>query len=101
MRRAHAAALALVGWYLMLPPLKREGPPKPSTPVKIEATAPLSRWHIISTGKPFKRKRDCEAYSVHLTKLLQDPKHPGAAYMARRWFEKSLCVRTNDPRLAK
>jgi hypothetical protein len=36
MKPRHAAALVLVGWYLMMPPLSRDQPPG--------VDAPLSRW---------------------------------------------------------
>jgi hypothetical protein len=37
MKPRHAVALALVGWYLMIPPLSSEG--------KVDTHAPMSRWH--------------------------------------------------------
>ena len=37
MNLRHAAALALVGWYLMIPPLNSEG--------KVDTHAPMSRWN--------------------------------------------------------
>jgi hypothetical protein len=40
MRLRHAAALALVGWYLMVPP---------TTDGKIDNSAPLSQWDIRSS----------------------------------------------------
>jgi hypothetical protein len=38
MKPCHAAALALIGWYLMLPPLLSRHP------LIFETHAPLSRW---------------------------------------------------------
>ncbi len=42
MKPRHAAALALVGWYLMLPPAKAADKSVP------DLGAPLSRWHVDS-----------------------------------------------------
>jgi hypothetical protein len=49
MNLRHAAALALVGWYLMVPP---------STGGKLDTKAPLSQW--INEGA-FDRADDCES----------------------------------------
>jgi hypothetical protein len=103
MKLHHAAALALVGWYLMLPPLRPDGPrsdpPKGSDRVKADLSAPLSQWEAISTGKPFGTKKECEAYPEHLKKLLHDPKKPGAERALKYWFDRSQCVSTDDPRM--
>ena len=39
MKPRHAAALALVGWYLMVPPLV-------DAPYKIDMEAPLASWKV-------------------------------------------------------
>jgi hypothetical protein len=49
MNARHAAALALVGWYLLLPPIS-DGTP--------DVTAPLSRWEILF---PYETARDCQS----------------------------------------
>jgi hypothetical protein len=70
----HAAALALVGWYLMLPPLRPEGPKTdPNTHYEADLSAPFSQWSAISPGKPFATKEECEAYRPHLMKLVNAP----------------------------
>ncbi|MHB8381862.1 MAG: hypothetical protein ACYDC3_05925 [Candidatus Binataceae bacterium] len=100
MKLRHAAALALVGWYLMLPPLKVEGPASnPNTPVEADTGVPLAQWHVISTGEPFETKAECEAYPAHLIKLLHDPNKPGAEHALKYWLNKSQCFATDDPRL--
>jgi hypothetical protein len=43
MKLRHAAALALVGWYLMMPPTS---PPNSFT---INEAAPLSKWYLIES----------------------------------------------------
>jgi hypothetical protein len=43
----HAGALALVGWYLMVPPAHRE---RVGGPITVESDAPLSRWEPCDLG---------------------------------------------------
>jgi len=69
MKPRHAAALALVGWYLMTPPL---GPTKCSNvpnaglaaivscQAKIESQAPLGQWKRVPDSQEFEHKTDCE-----------------------------------------
>jgi hypothetical protein len=49
----HAVALALVGWYLMRPPL-----PDLNAHAIHKNTAPLSRWTVIGT---FLTQKECES----------------------------------------
>lgn len=65
MKSHHAAALALVGWYLMSPPMRCEGwtlwgngclDARSDTAMDIEA--PLAKWHVVS---PFEKLADCQA----------------------------------------
>ncbi len=56
MKLRHAAALALVGWYLMMPPLKGKS---------VVADAPLSAWKIVDR---FDTAADCENSSSSLLK---------------------------------
>ena len=84
MKPAHAAALALVVWYLMLPPSKT---PKPDVPTLLapiffaDVSAPLSRWTKLGA---FPTQQKCEA-------------HRAAEPRARRPVEQ--CARDDDPRL--
>jgi hypothetical protein len=41
MKLCHAAAVALVGWYLMLPPVRPDG--------SVNANAPLLKWKTSKT----------------------------------------------------
>jgi hypothetical protein len=52
MNLTHAAALALVGWYLMVPP--RLGPYR-----RLDYAAPISRWNLIQS---FDTPTACEDY---------------------------------------
>jgi hypothetical protein len=52
MKLRHAAALALVGWYLMMPPLRGGGKPDDQAPIsawtvfrKFDSTAACQEWN--------------------------------------------------------
>jgi hypothetical protein len=45
MKLRHTAALVLVGWYLMVPPLTPEGLNDPNATL-VNGTAPISQWVI-------------------------------------------------------
>lgn len=71
MKPRYAAALALVVWYLMQPPL----PHLDAHAFHAEPAAPLARWIIVET---FPTQKECEA---------------------RRGNPWDLCVASDDPRL--
>ncbi|MGO9452780.1 MAG: hypothetical protein ACLQDV_17350 [Candidatus Binataceae bacterium] len=83
----HAAALAAVGWYIMLPAqlsyLARDGPIKP-----------VRNWIVIGE---FRTKRDCNAERPKFWKL--DPNlGPYRGLPAEEIYDVQ-CVATDDPRL--
>ena len=57
MNPCHAAALALVGWYLMLPPLQFVGPGNDYSLAIVDSAAPLSQWLPMMT---FKTLQECD-----------------------------------------
>jgi hypothetical protein len=69
MNPRHAAALALVGWYLMVPPVTSDG--------RTQKDAPLSRWYIASN---FETKEECEQ-------------------VRQASSGSAICVASDDPRL--
>lgn len=69
MKPCHAAALALVSWYLMLPPVASDG--------RIQKDAPLSQWYIFSN---FETKAECEKERQVSSGV-------------------TLCIASDDPRL--
>ena len=95
----HAAALALVGWYLMVPPAI------PNTG-EVNKSAPLAQWTIRRT---FPRNAGCENAKSRLrTQALAAQADKDAA--ARRGLRNSdsrcivcnaECVSTDDARLGK
>ncbi len=99
----HAAALALVGWYLMVPP---DGP-TPSSPLYWHSYSPLSRWQIV---EPFDTAAACKDAA---NKLTEDAVHIWNSSLGKKLdkdSEKDLifkwgrelsasCFATDDPRL--
>lgn len=101
MKRRHAAALVLVGWYLMLPPFNLDKAPW------IDDKAPLSKWTIkASTDSALEcaeiRNHEQESASTEYQKYLAAGQH--TPLNVATTFMDSLsaqCVATDDPRLAK
>jgi len=103
----HAAALALVGWYLMMPPRADEvsGPSDPSEDL-VALHAPLSQWFLslsFDTAQECQRVRE-KRYnegSRAMHDLLKSGGHPDdgprAQFIAQQmWYQ---CIATDDPRL--
>lgn len=99
----HAAALALVGWYLMAPP---SVPSDPNTP---DLSAPLGKWEVRET---LTTQAQCEKYKAALEFVVHDPSFQeyGAAIArkqsrpwdierARAFTDFQKCVASDDPRL--
>jgi hypothetical protein len=95
----HAAALALVGWYLMVPPVRlvksgRDGDHE-WREYSIEPEAPLREW---TRPKPqeFEYKTDCQ-------RVISNHCNRGIDGAGTSYFEGSLCdakcIATDDPRL--
>src|SRR5208283_413739 len=83
MKPRHAAALALVGWYLMVPP-----PPLPpnATP---DLSTPLSGWKIIGF---FNGEGDCERIRSSVIQT-------GQSATKHTLEQTFVCVATDDPRI--
>ena len=77
MKLGHAAALALVGWYLMTPPAL------PYDPDKVDESAPLSRWDVQTKVDS---KVQCEVEKARWT---------GTPFGR----VAKLCIASDDPRL--
>jgi hypothetical protein len=86
--RRHAAALALLGWYLMIPP-DDEG--------RILPDAPLSTW--VKSGS-YDRAVECDK---DLARAKEKPprEKDSLAKMIELEFTMAVCVSSDDPRLAK
>jgi hypothetical protein len=92
MKPRHAAALALVGWYLMVPPPRTVG-----DHFETNFYAPLSKWTRL---RMFDFQSQCEA-----TRKAYQQKPTGnlvimlGAAEAQATTKASQCVATEDPRL--
>lgn len=60
----HTAALAFVGWYLMMPPDSAK------IPHAVDSEAPLSRWIVVAT---FDTEDNCEKVLAGVQNKQQDP----------------------------
>ncbi len=83
MKLRHTAALALVGWYLMLPPVVSRWP------LREQSNAPLSRWAIMAS---FDSAEHCENAHANLD---EEHKDRSDALV----FLGVACIGTDDPRL--
>jgi hypothetical protein len=90
MKPRHAAALVLVGWYLILPPITPDG--------NVDSGAPLARWKIdakLDTAAQCKNLRDALHHVTVLARRAEDPPMQieiGADHRA-------LCIQADAPRL--
>jgi hypothetical protein len=100
MKPRHAAALALVAWYLIAPP------PRTEDGTVYDPKAPLSEWQMI--GK-FDTIEDCRTYPGREPEIMHGfyvdhPELPPSAELNDKaaWnhlMEHAQCVKTDDPRL--
>jgi hypothetical protein len=82
MRPRHAAALSLVGWYLMVPPMALDGRP--------DTAAALPKWTLLHS---YDTASDCEkAYRKWMTDRKRSSVKELLAQLAG-------CYATDDPRL--
>lgn len=93
----HAAALALVGWYLMTPPLSY---PTPGGPASLDYKAPLGTWTI---SRAFDSAKECEDYKLMAEGRTKKDQNPIGETNAKERFANALvfsqCIATDDPRL--
>jgi hypothetical protein len=106
MKTRHAAALALVGWYLMVPPMLGGNPPIHPTP-QPDVNAPLGSWLVVDV---FDTAAQCK---VALASVREVPSNLNARKLTAKqlteiqksqkgfWASSNRCVASNDPRLAK
>jgi len=92
----HAAALALVGWYLMVPPLKGDS----SSGYRADYDAPLSQWTVLS---PFDSASPCDTQHRRdvddgASAMKKAPKGSFDWAVAQK-LTQSQCIATDDPRL--
>lgn len=100
MNLRHAAALALIGWYLMLPPFKNGA---------VDPNAPLSEWQIAERHDSI---APCQWQADHwpeqakrFAQKLSTNQSPGEATnrmantVVAEMAQHAQCIATDDPRL--
>ena len=87
MNLRHAAALALVGWYLMIPPEVGYGPPI------IQYQAPLTEWIRAQTLDSEKACRE----RLRGWSTVRGPFENAAQERAADRFRRGRCVPSDDP----
>ena len=86
MRLRHAAALALVGWYLMIPPKSGKDASGPYDP-----KAELNKWFVFGA---YDFAHECEG-----AKFLDREAHKSKSDPMNPALESAQCIATDDPRL--
>jgi uncharacterized protein YfaP (DUF2135 family) len=89
MKSRHVAALALVGWYLMLPPLAADRP-------DVDRDAPLSTWRQAGA---FDNAKACEANLADGLKRLDKARGETQFPSFYHSYLYARCVAVDDPRL--
>jgi len=94
----HAGVLALVGWYLMAPPMSGRDSYLPEL-------APLSRWATFDSFDTAKECRDARSDMLKATRdfVRKKPLSKEAATDNLRRYAAMFgqCIASDDPRLAK
>jgi hypothetical protein len=85
MKPRHAAALALVGWYLMTPPLTGSS--------GIATQAPLTQWTVIGSSYPSEEK--CQQAKQDMLPSPTQPNHLDAQHLLS--VQESKCVSMEPP----
>jgi hypothetical protein len=108
-RLRHAAALALVGWYLLSPPPNRHGPfetdkfrEKDGRTVALrlftyDFSAPWSKWN--GRDYIFESKTYCEAVRNRFRKSVQDKQWIDSDPILEKLIAATKCFAPDDPRL--
>jgi len=90
MKLRHAAALALVGWYLMMPPSVCPSDPRSMRPCFLDPSLPLNQWN---RDGYFDSADACDD-RLNIIKRQLAPDVPSVV-------DEYQCVYEGDPRLAK
>jgi len=93
MKIRHVAALALMGWYLMVPPPKVDGP------LLVDLNAPLSKWTVYS---PYETAAECTEGHVVFGETIRKNRAKEPTQQNRMQYQQvtsAQCIASNDPRL--
>jgi hypothetical protein len=93
-----AAALAIVGWYLMLAPRTSDSPP-----VTDDVNAPLNKWKTVGS---YDTAAECDAGKKDTPATIYNAEEGMSEQQKKVWtqtimnlLEASICIATDDPRL--
>ena len=92
MTKPRAAALALVGWYLLLPPITSAG--------RVDTRARLAQWRVdakFDSSAPCEHIRDALRHVTVLARRAEDP--PMEVEVTAD--HQAVCVSSDDQRLAR
>jgi hypothetical protein len=92
MKPRHAAALAMVAWYLLYPPWNAEKE-------IVDSTLALNRWYQVST---FDSSADCEARKFGILEEMDNrarDRSPETVAQQERLRHQARCVSADNPRL--
>jgi hypothetical protein len=99
MRARHAAALALVGWYLMVPP----DHPKLDDSIEWVSRAPLRDWQIVqrfdAASACENRKHEIISDAIHAIHDDAKARRTEAVLSAYAISNNATCVSRDDPRI--
>ncbi len=84
----HAAALALTGWYLMVPAQTKGGP--------IDTSLPLSQWTMFES---FDTAAGCQRKKSRVYDEAQRKDRAGDTKGMADFYSAARCIATDDPRL--
>ena len=98
MKPRHAAALALVGWYLMMPPHENVSSDGAHLAYLIDPNTPLRKWLRVPGSQEFEYKTDCEraiSNGCH-----REVNADGSSYLDGLLCNTDAdCIASDDPRL--
>jgi hypothetical protein len=99
MKPRHAAALAIVGWYLLMPPITMEG-----DKANVDGSVPLSQWD--RGDRVYDTESACEEMRAKLSAIAESHKNwigrSGSVAAANDRYvllTNQRCIATDDPRL--
>ena len=100
----HATALALVGWYLMMPPMLGGNPPIYETP-RPDLNAPLGSWLVAEVFDTAAQCNEALATDREVPPNLDVRKLTAKQFAEIQnskkglWASSDRCVASDDPRL--
>jgi hypothetical protein len=86
MKPRHVAVLALVGWYLLIPPIDKGG--------RVEASLPLDYWLNLDS---FVTAAECR--DAALQRQTEVEREPGNSEARIETYRGWRCIATDDPHL--